>query len=497
MSSYGEEDGDYEDDGEYDEEEEEEEVSKETLETSIAARVSIEQFYKNLFRSLKERDDRRNILEKKMDELNLSPETRNVKRKELDRRESEYIRSRRVRLTSHSFESIKVIGRGAFGEVRLVRMKKNKRLYAMKKLDKSKMIEKHQVAHVRSERDVLADNNNINKYNPWIIRLFYSFQDPQFLYLIMEYVPGGDMMTQLIKYDTFTEDQTRFYIAETILAIDSIHRLHYIHRDIKPDNLLLDRQGHIKVSDFGLCTGLQTNRVPNLAATYKKYQGQEKEADLKDEEVQMSRSERFNSWKAQRRVLAYSNVGTPDYTAPEVLQQKGYSKECDWWSVGVIMFEMLVGYPPFCSETQRETYHKIINHATTLPKIMEEAAAEVTFTNEARDLIERLLTNPSTRIGSGASSVEEIKGHAFFKGIAWDTIRTQQAPIIPTIASPTDTSNFDTYEDEPNDGRPEVAMSPKGRRKISSYDIPFIGYTYRTFDAMRDQYGSINSKDSL
>lgn len=478
------EEGDYED-------EDDEEPSKETLETSIAARVSIEQFYKSLFRSLKERDERRTVLEKKMEELNLNQDTRNQKRRELDKRETEYIRSRRVRLTSHSFESIKVIGRGAFGEVRLVRMKKTKKLYAMKKLDKSKMIEKHQVAHVRSERDVLADNNNYNKNNPWIVRLFYSFQDPNFLYLIMEYVPGGDMMTQLIKYDTFTEDQTRFYIAETVLAIDSIHKLHYIHRDIKPDNLLLDRKGHIKVSDFGLCTGLQTNRVPNLAAMYKKYQG---EGDAKDEEVQMSRSEKFNSWKAQRRVLAYSNVGTPDYTAPEVLQQKGYSKECDWWSVGVIMFEMLVGYPPFCSETQRETYHKIVNYTITLPKIMEEATAEVTFSPEARDLLERFLTNSSSRIGT--HSIEDIKSHPFFKGVQWDNIRSQQAPIIPVIASPTDTSNFDSYEDDSPEQGQEVAMSPKYRRKISSYDIPFIGYTYRTFDAMRDAYGSI-TKDSL
>jgi len=350
---------------------------------------------------------------------------------------------------------------------------------------------------VRSERDVLADNNNYNKYNPWIIRLFYSFQDPQYLYLIMEYVPGGDLMTQLIKYDTFTEPQTVFYVAETILAIDSIHKLHYIHRDIKPDNLLLDRNGHIKVSDFGLCTGLQTNRVPNLAAMYKKYQGEGKD-EVKEEDVHMSRSERFNSWKAQRRVLAYSNVGTPDYTAPEVLQQKGYSRECDWWSVGVIMFEMLVGYPPFCSETQRETYHKIINHATTLPKIMEEAMAEVSFSAEARDLIEKLLCPQSSRLGSGPQSVEEIKNHPFFKGCPWDTIRSQPAPIVPTLASPTDTSNFDSYDDDPADVHAtEAAMSPKYRRKISSYDIPFIGYTYRTFDAMRDAYGSVNSRDHV
>jgi len=272
------------------------------------------------------------------------------------------------------------------------------------------------------------------------------------------------------------------------LAIDSIHKLHYIHRDIKPDNLLLDKNGHIKVSDFGLCTGLQTNRVSSLAAKYMQFQG---EGDTgKDEEVQMSRSEKFNSWKAQRRVLAYSNVGTPDYTAPEVLQQKGYSKECDWWSVGVIMFEMLVGYPPFCSETQRETYHKIINHATTLPKIMEEAMAEVTISKEARDFIERLLCESSVRLGA---SVADLKAHPFFTGIHWDTIRSEPAPIIPTITSPTDTSNFDSYEDEVDRHREEIAMSPSPRRKISSFDIPFIGYTYRHFDATR----SVNSKDSL
>ncbi|GAM23036.1 hypothetical protein SAMD00019534_062110 [Acytostelium subglobosum LB1] len=470
--------------------------SKETLDAAIATKVSIEQYYTQLFKSLKEREERRVFLERKMEELSLKDEQRSIKRRELDRRETEYIKSRRIRLTGHSFESIKIIGRGAFGEVRLVRMKKNNKVFAMKKLDKSKMIERQQTVHVRSERDILADNN-INGNNPWIVSLYYSFQDTYYLYLIMEYVPGGDMMTQLIKYDTFTEDATRFYIAETVLALHSIHRMNYIHRDIKPDNLLIDNKGHIKVSDFGLCTGLETNRVPTLAEIYKKYQGDNLS---EDDQTLQGRSARFDSWKRQRRVLAYSNVGTPDYTAPEVLMQNGYSAECDWWSVGVIMFEMLVGYPPFCSETQRETYHKIMNWKYTLPKIMEEAKAEVSLSAEAQDLIERFLTDPNRRIG--ANGAEEIQAHPFFRGVNWKTLRESTPPIIPTVTSATDTSNFDHYDEEPAHVPAEPIPQPhaqesKSRRKINSFDIPFIGYTYRNFEAMREQFGTIGPRETL
>ncbi|KAF2072955.1 hypothetical protein CYY_005721 [Polysphondylium violaceum] len=493
---YSPEENEGEGDEEYDEEEDDEDdtvFSKETLEAAMATKVSIEQYYTSLFKSLKEREDRRIFLEKKMEELNLREEQRAIKRRELDKKETEYIKSRRIRLTGHSFESIKIIGRGAFGEVRLVKMKKNNKYFAMKKLDKSKMIEKQQTIHVRSERDILADSNHIHGHNPWIVSLYYSFQDTNYLYLIMEYVPGGDMMTQLIKYDTFTEDATRFYIAETVLALNSIHKLSYIHRDIKPDNLLIDSKGHIKVSDFGLCTGLQTNRVPTLAEIYKKYEG-----DIRDENesISSSRSARFDSWKKQRRVLAYSNVGTPDYTAPEVLMKDGYSAECDWWSVGVIMFEMLVGYPPFCSESIRETYHKIMNWKLTLPKIMEEAKAEVNLSPQAQDLIEKFLTDPVRRIG--VNGVEEIQSHPFFKGVDWKNIRQTKAPIIPAIASITDTSNFDHYDEEPSHNpEPMQPVQSKSRRKITSFDIPFIGYTYRNFDAMRDAFGSVNSRDAF
>lgn len=216
--------------------------------------------------------------------------------------------------------------------------------------------------------------------NRWVVNLYFSFQDATYLYLIMEYVPGGDMMTMLIKEDTFPEDWTQFYIAETMLAINSIHQLNYIHRDIKPDNLLIDRDGHIKLSDFGLCTGLQTNRLKSL---YAKLQNQSKELQQADKE-QKSRKERLEEWKKKRKVFAYSTVGTPDYIAPEVFMQRGYGKECDWWSVGVIMFEMLVGYPPFCSETPTETYRKIMNFKETL-----QFPDDAVVSDEARDLIER------------------------------------------------------------------------------------------------------------
>jgi len=185
-----------------------------------------------------------------MEEKNLRPEDQEKYKRQLFALETEFLRMRRVKISNKQFESIKIIGRGAFGEVftfhtptrfidmlirtvtqvRLVRMKGTQNYYAMKKLKKAEMIKKDQVTHVRAERDVLADNNHFYHKNPWVVNLFFSFQDEEYLYLIMEYVPGGDMMTMLIRYDTFTEEQTRFYIAETVIAIESIHRLNYIHR---------------------------------------------------------------------------------------------------------------------------------------------------------------------------------------------------------------------------------------------------------------------------
>lgn len=191
-------------------------------------------------------------LEESLKDESLTEAQKQEKRLQHAQKETEFLRLKRSRLGVEDFEPLKVIGRGAFGEVRLVQKKDTGHVYAMKILRKADMLEKEQVAHVRAERDVLVEADH-----QWVVKMYYSFQDPINLYLIMEFLPGGDMMTLLMKKDTLSEECTQFYIAETALAIDSIHKLGFIHRDIKPDNLLLDARGHLKLSDFGLCTGLK------------------------------------------------------------------------------------------------------------------------------------------------------------------------------------------------------------------------------------------------
>lgn len=368
------------------------------------------------------------------------------------------------------------------------------RLFAMKKLKKSKLLARNQVDHVKQERDALANLNDFYVENPWVIRLYYSFQDALYLYLIMEYAPGGDLMTQLIKYERFDENTTRFYIAEIVLAVESIHKYGYIHRDIKPDNILLDRKGHIKLSDFGLCAYLAEDRVSHVQSKYQKV------IDSIDSSVdsQFNYEESFKSWKKKRRKLAYSEVGTPDYMAPEVLNpEKGYGKECDWWSVGVIMFEMLAGFPTFYSRSESgsgSVIRKIVNWEENLGVIIKDTGD--LLSKNAKDLILRFLTHADKRIGS--NGVDEIKAHPFFEGIDWKNIRETTPPIIPHIKHALDTSNFpmdydfsdddDDFEEEEEENDDDYIMSTKypvfkGRR-LRQTDVPFIGFTFKNLSAV-------------
>ncbi|KAI8621854.1 kinase-like domain-containing protein [Chytriomyces sp. MP71] len=443
-------------------------VSKTTQDRAAIAKLRLQYFYETTVTECKERDSRCKDLEARIVSEKWSDERRALQLAALGRKESEFLRLRRTRLTANDFSTVRVIGKGAFGEVRLVQKIDSGKIYAMKTLKKSEMLKKSQLAHVKAERDVLAESAN----TPWVVQLFYSFQDPLYLYLIMEFLPGGDMMTMLIKYDVFPEDVTRFYIGECVAALEAVHALGFVHRDIKPDNLLIDKDGHIKLSDFGLATGFHKTHE----TAYYLSGGVESEASQppKNIDLSFSRKERIETWKRNRRFLAYSTVGTPDYIAPEVFSQEGYSKDADFWSLGVILFECLIGYPPFYSDSPIDTYRKIIAWPETL--VFPE---EVHISYEAEDLIRSFLCSVQHRIKS-----PHIKQHTFFRGLDWPNLRRMKAPFIPQLTSITDTSYFPTDE---LGGVPEQVMYITVADDSSLFsNLAFLGYTYRRWDTVRE-----------
>lgn len=217
-----------------------------------AFKFFMEQHVENILKSYKQRTFRRMQLEKEMTKIGLSAEAQCQMRKMLSQKESNYIRLKRAKMDKSMFTKIKPIGVGAFGEVTLVKKIDTSHLYAMKTLRKADVLKRNQVAHVKAERDILAEADN-----EWVVKLYYSFQDKDNLYFVMDYIPGGDLMSLLIKLGIFEEKLARFYIAELTCAVESVHKMGFIHRDIKPDNILIDRDGHIKLTDFGLCTGFR------------------------------------------------------------------------------------------------------------------------------------------------------------------------------------------------------------------------------------------------
>ncbi|XP_051141704.1 uncharacterized protein LOC127258764 [Andrographis paniculata] len=447
-----------------------EEASNLTKQRVAAAKQYIENHYKEQMKNLQDRRERRSLLEKKVADAEVSEEDQNNLFKFLEKRETEYMRLQRHKMGVDNFELLTMIGKGAFGEVRICREKTSGSVYAMKKLKKSEMLRRGQVEHVRAERNLLAEVDS-----NCIVKLYCSFQDEEYLYLVMEYLPGGDMMTLLMRRDTLTEDEARFYVAETVLAIESIHKHNYIHRDIKPDNLLLDRHGHLRLSDFGLCKPLDCSIIEEDFSI-----GDGSGASNFDglSAPKRTQQEQLKHWQKNRRMLAYSTVGTPDYIAPEVLLKKGYGLECDWWSLGAIMYEMLVGYPPFYSDDQMSTCRKIVNWKAYLrfPK-------EVKLSFEAKDLISKLLCSVDQRLGSKGAN--QIKAHPWFRGIEWDNIYRMEAAFVPEVNDELDTQNFDKFEESVHHTQTSSKSGARSKM-LSPKDINFVGYTYKNFEIVHD-----------
>nr|VDD59972.1 unnamed protein product [Brassica oleracea] len=308
----------------------------------------------------------------------------------------------RDRISIDDFEEIKEISRGAFGRVLLAKKRATGDIFAIKVLKKADMIRKNAVERIHAERDIL-----INVRNPFVVRFFYSFTCRENLYLVMEYVKGGDVFS-LLKIISLDETVARVYIAEVVLALEYLHSEGVVHRDLKPDNILIAHDGHVKLTDFGL------SEVGLIDST----------SDLSGSKLPTLEH------KSERR----DRLGTPDYMAQEILLGTGHGATADWWSVGVILFEFIVGFPPFNADSPQQVFDNIINRRIPWPSDPE-------MSYEARDLIDRLLTkDPHQRLG--ARGAAEVKQHIFFKDINWDTLPKQKAPFVPETEDALDTSYF-------------------------------------------------------
>ncbi|GAA6214925.1 serine/threonine-protein kinase LATS1 [Lates japonicus] len=406
-----------------------------------AFKFFMEQHVENILKNHQQRIRRRKQLESEMQRVGLSSEAQEQMRMMLCQKESNYIRLKRAKMDKSMFKRIKTLGIGAFGEVCLARKEDTGALYAMKTLRKKDVLLRNQVAHVKAERDILAEADN-----EWVVRLYYSFQDKDNLYFVMEYIPGGDMMSLLIRLGIFKEELAQFYIAELTCAVESVHKMGFIHRDIKPDNILIDRDGHIKLTDFGLCTGFRWTHDSKYYQSGDHVRQDSMDFSKEWEDPANCRcTDRLKPLERRKarqhqRCLAHSLVGTPNYIAPEVLLRTGYTQLCDWWSVGVILYEMVVGQPPFLATTPLETQLKVINWKSTL-----HIPPPAKLSPEASDLIVKLCRGPEDRLGKNGA--DEIKAHPFFKTIDYSSdLRQQAAPYVPTIAHSTDTSNFDPVD---------------------------------------------------
>ncbi|EDQ92414.1 uncharacterized protein MONBRDRAFT_13470, partial [Monosiga brevicollis MX1] len=325
------------------------------------------------------------------------------------------------RVSVEDFELLKVIGQGGFGKVFQVRKRSGKgkaEIFAMKVLKKATIVRSTKdITHTRAERNILQLVRS-----PFIVDLKYAFQTNGKLYLIMDYLSGGELFTYLDKEGMFLEKQARFYAAELVLAIEHLHGLGIIYRDLKPENIMLDSSGHVVLTDFGLC-----------------------KEKVEDDSTR-----------------AMTFAGTIDYMAPEIISREGHNKAVDWWSLGALTFDMLTGQPPFSAGNRKKTMDRILRAKPNFPPFI---------TPYAKDILRKLLKRkPSERLSSAA----EIKAHRFFRDVDWQVAldRRLEPPFIPSVNTALDTSNFDPqFTDLPPSDSPVDPLTPSAANL-------FEGFTY-------------------
>ncbi|KAE8131935.1 kinase-like domain-containing protein [Aspergillus pseudotamarii] len=355
-----------------------------------------------------------------------------------------FVENKQQSLKLEDFELLKVVGKGSFGKVMQVMKKDTGRIYALKTIRKAHIISRSEVTHTLAERSVLAQINN-----PFIVPLKFSFQSPEKLYFVLAFVNGGELFHHLQREQRFDINRARFYTAELLCALECLHGFKVIYRDLKPENILLDYTGHIALCDFGLC-----------------------KLDMKDED-------RTNTF-----------CGTPEYLAPELLLGNGYTKTVDWWTLGVLLYEMLTGLPPFYDENTNDMYRKILQEPLTFPSTDIVPAA-------ARDLLTRLLDrDPQRRLG--ANGAAEIKSHHFFANIDWRKLlqRKYEPSFRPNVVDARDTANFDREftSEAPQDSYvegPVLSQTMQQQFEGWSYNRPVAGLGDAGGSVRDPSFGSI------
>ncbi|KAG9122936.1 hypothetical protein FRC07_000485 [Ceratobasidium sp. 392] len=447
--------------------------SPEVKRKAVVAQMYFLDYYFQALGYLSARKDRRAAFDADTRARGLAPTQYATEFKSYCGRERVLLRKRRAKLRVDQFHIIAQVGQGGYGEVYLARKKETGEVCALKKMRKRTLHKMDEIRHVLVERDILTATKT-----PWLVRLLYAFQDSTFVYLAMEYVPGGDFRTLLNNSGVLKEEHARFYISEMIQAVSELHKLGYIHRDLKPENFLVDSTGHVKLTDFGLATGALN---PKIVESLKHKLDQAKDAEL----VHRSTLERRSLYKSMRNEdprYADSIVGSPDYMAPEVLRGKQYTYSVDFWSLGCILFEFLAGFPPFSGGTPDETWANLKNWSKVLTRPQYDRPEDLIFnlTDVSWDCITRLISNANTR----PSTLSQIAVHPFFESSHWEDLRAVPAPFVPALDSDTDVGYYDDFTNAEDMAKyAEVQAKQRSVDKVAEKDEHFgrgvwVGFTF-------------------